>query len=345
METLRSFTNRPGMTFDADKTFILYAEDLAQIKENFTLLQEMLSLSRQFETSFLAGVKQGPLPVGELSAPVPMEVVGADVLDHTNTNRGGDVALRGGINTTTNEKGHAHLGSADGSLGYSVAGETVHHRFLPIDTDAIDSVMTDDGTDYLKFRPLSTFESIKTLSRYVSSTPLPFISGNYYDNALFAPALTNLAGVANRFEAFPFYCSQDLELADFGVLCSAEVAGSNIKLAIYDSGDDFLPNNLIFGGGDISTATLGYKNYTSPAVLQTQKLYWFAIRYSSTSAMRACVLSSARSLGASSVTATTFITGLRKSLTYADDWPSVTPFTTSDFVSNIAPTLFRFSIA
>lgn len=38
METLREFTNRPGMTFDPDKTFILYAEDLLQMKENFNLL-------------------------------------------------------------------------------------------------------------------------------------------------------------------------------------------------------------------------------------------------------------------------------------------------------------------
>ena len=37
MELLRDFTNRPGMTFDVDKTYILYAEDLAQIKENFDL--------------------------------------------------------------------------------------------------------------------------------------------------------------------------------------------------------------------------------------------------------------------------------------------------------------------
>lgn len=345
MEILRDFTNKPGVVFDGAKTYILFAEDLAKIKENFALLDEMLSLSRQFGTSFLGGVKQGPLPVGELSGPVVLDLVGADVLDPDNINRGGDVALRGGLNTTTNEKGHAHIGSADGSTGYSVSGDTPHHRFFPVDISDIDSVMTDDGTEFLKFRSLLTFSTIKTLARYVSSVPLPFISGAYYDNSLRAAGLSTLAGAANRFEAFPFYCSQDLTLSEFGVLCSTLVAGSNIKLAVYDSGDDGLPNNLIYGGSDLSTASLGYKNYIDSISLQAGRLYWFAIRYSSTSTMRSIAVASSLSLGSSSATATTFITGLRKTLTYANDWPSTTPFTSSNFVSNITPILFRFRIS
>ena len=76
MELLRDFTNRPGMTFDPDKTYILYAEDLAQIKENFALLNQMLSLSRQYGNSFIGAIKQGDVPVGETEPPIVMEMAG-----------------------------------------------------------------------------------------------------------------------------------------------------------------------------------------------------------------------------------------------------------------------------
>lgn len=40
MITLREFTNRPGMTFNPDKTFILFAEDLHDIKNNFSEIED-----------------------------------------------------------------------------------------------------------------------------------------------------------------------------------------------------------------------------------------------------------------------------------------------------------------
>lgn len=345
MELLRDFTNRPGMTFDPDKTFILYAEDLEQIKENFALLNQMLSLSRQYGTSFTGAIKQGDMPVGETATPPVMEMAGGDVLDDTSTERGGDVAIRPGENTTTFEKGNSHIGSADGSVGYSVAGEMTQHRYLPLDFNNIDDVMTDDGSDYLQMKRLKDFLSIANTMRSASAVQIPFVSGSYYDNVFSSTALTTLAGVANRFEAFPFFCPQDVEISKFGVVCSTLIAASNIKLGVYDTGADGLPANLILGGTDISTASTGYKSESTTLVLEGGKMYWFAIRHSSTAIMRAVPPASTRSLGSSSATATTFRTGLRTTLTYSTDWPSSDPFTSSDFVSGIAPILFRFLVA
>lgn len=345
METLRDFTNKPGITFDPDKTYILYAEDLAQMKENFALLNQMLSLSRQYGTSFVAAIKQGNMPVGETATPIVMEMAGGDVLDDTSTEKGGDVAIRPGENTTTFEKGNSHVGSADGSVGYSVAGEMTQHRFLPISFNNIDDVVCDDGSDYLKMKRLKDFSIIANTMLSASAIQLPFVSGSYYDNVFSSTPPTNLAGVANRFEAYPFFCPQDVEISNFGVVCSTLIAGSNIKLAVYDTGADGLPANLIFGGTNISTASTGYKSEATTLVLEAGKMYWFAIRHSSTATMRAVPLSSARSLGSSSATATSFITGLRRTLTYSTDWPSTNPFTSSDFVSNVMPILFRFLVA
>lgn len=345
METLRDFTNRPGMTFDADKTYILYAEDLAQIKENFDLLNSMLSLSRQYGTSFIGAIKQGDLPVGETGIPTVMEMAGGDVLDDTSTDRGGDVAIRPGQNTTTFEKGNSHIGSSDGSVGYSVAGEMTQHRFLPIGFNNIDDVVCDDGSDYLQMKRLKDFSIIANTMLSASAIQLPFVSGSYYDNVLASATATTLVGAANRFEAYPFFCPQDVEISNFGVVCSTTIAGSNIKLAVYDTGADGLPANLIFGGTDISTASTGYKSEATTLVLEAGKMYWFAIRHSSTATIRAVPLGSTRSLGSSSASATNFRTGLRTTLTYSTDWPSTDPFTSSDFVSGITPILFKFLVA
>lgn len=345
MELLRDFTNRPGMTFNPDKTYILYAEDLAQMKENFDLLNQMLSLSRQYGTSFIGAIKQGDVPVGETAPPIVMEMAGSDVLDDTSTERGGDVAIRPGENTTTFEKGNSHVGSVDGSAGYSVAGEMTQHRFLPIGFNNIDDVVCDNGSDYLQMKRLKDFQLIANLMRQASSSPFVFVSGQYYDNTLTATLPATMASSANRFEAYPFYCAQDVEISNFGVVATSLVAGSNVKVAIYSNGSDGLPENLLFGSTDISTASTGYKAQDPGLSLEAGKMYWFAVRQSSTFALRAIPLASAKALFASTSTASNYVTGLRTTLTFANDWPSTTPFTTAHYISNITPILFRFLVA
>lgn len=345
METLRDFTNKPGITFDPDKTYILYAEDLAQMKENFDLLYAMLSLSRQYGTSFVGAIKQGDMPVGETATPTVMEMAGGDVLDDTSTERGGDVAIRPGQNVTTSEKGNSHVGSADGSVGYSVAGEMTQHRFLPISFNNIDDVVCDDGSDYLQMKRLKDFQLIANLMRQASSSPFVFVSANYYDNALTAASTTTMTSVADRFEAYPFYCPEDVELSNFGVVVSSAVAGSNVKVGIYSAGPDGLPENLLFGGTNISAATPGYKAQDPGLSLEAGKTYWFAVRQSSNFTLRAIPLGSAKPLFSSTSTGTNYVTGLRTTLTFADDWPSTTPFTTAHYVSTVTPILFRFLVA
>lgn len=345
MELLRDFTNRPGMTFDPDKTYILYAEDLAQIKENFALLNQMLSLSRQYGNSFIGAIKQGDVPVGETEPPIVMEMAGSDVLDDTSTERGGDVAIRPGENTTTFQKGNSHIGSSDGSVGYSVSGEMTEHRFLPITFNFIDDVICDNGSDYLQMKRLKDFQLIANLMRQASSSPFVFVSGNYYDNALTAASTTTMKSASDRFEAYPFYCPEDVELSNFGVVVTSFVAGSNVKVGIYSTGSDGLPENLLFGGGNISAATPGYKAQNPGLSLEAGKTYWFAVRQSSNFTLRAISLGSAKALFSATSTGTNYVTGLRTTLTFANDWPSTSPFTTAHYVSTITPILFRFLVA
>lgn len=345
METLRDFTNRTGITYDPDKTYILFAEDLAQIKENFTLLNQLLSLSRVHGTSWLSQIKQGEIPAGVLDSAPTFEISGSDVADPDNTNRGGDVAIFGGINNTTNERGDVHLGSPTGSVGYSVSSYMSQKRFLPIDFIENEAIMCEGDSDVLQFKKLKDFQAFKNLGRFATTNIFPYISGRYYNNALSGATLGAVAGAANRFDAVPFYCSSDVEIDEFGAECIISVAGSNIKVAIYSSGDDGLPFQLLYGGTDLPTATTGYKSYNDTIILEGGKVYWFAIRFSSTQTVRGVPLGSTFSLGPTSPSGNTMFTILRKTLTYSTDWPSDNPFTFSHLVGNIQAFCFTFKVA
>lgn len=344
METLRDFTNKPGVTFDPDKTYILYAEDLAQMKENFDLLYAMLSLSRQYGTSFVGAIKQGDLPDGVTDAPIPIELRGSDIYDSSNGNRGGDVALVPGSNQTTNEKGHVRLGSYDGSSGYSVSGAMSQHRFLPEEFAGEDAVLCEATGDHLVFRYLNQIKLFNTLSRNFTQNLISYVSGSYYDLTPFCTATSTRASAANRMEAVPFYSSGDFEIDRIGIAVTTGVASSNAKIAIYASGADGLPSDLIFGGSDISTSGTGFLFESSSISLEANKLYWFVLKTSGAITVRVNPLASAYNLGLSGSNGTTYFTVLRKTETYGNDWVSSNPFTTSHLVAGITPYSFRFRV-
>lgn len=55
-ETLRSLTNKPGVSFDAGKTTVLFAEDYAQIKNNFEDINSRVGFFENPQISILAPV-------------------------------------------------------------------------------------------------------------------------------------------------------------------------------------------------------------------------------------------------------------------------------------------------
>lgn len=344
METLRDFTNRPGMTFDPDKTYILYAEDLAQMKENFALLNEMLSLSRQDVTSFIAAIKQGDIPVGSDSAPTPLEMKGADVLEPTNTYKGGDVALYGGLNQTTLEQGHTHLGSPTGSEGYSVSGDTSIHRFFPVESGEVDTVMTNDESDYLVFRHLRNFPTIKNVMRFLSSQVQTYQSGFHYSTDLTSATPEIEMFGAGDFVAVPFFCSQDFTLNRLGVNVYDSGGSGGLKFAVYDSGENGLPYNLLFGSGDIDADSSGFVFGDPSLPLVSGKIYWFCFRTDENISLYSSPFASSLNFGLQDPADDTFNTCLLKSLTYSEDFPSVIPFEMTDFLNNKLPVSFRFRV-
>lgn len=345
MELLRDFTNRPGMTFDPDKTFILYAEDLEQIKENFALLNQMLSLSRQYGTSFIGAIKQGDLPEGETTVPTVMEVAGGDVLDATNTNRGGDVAIRPGINNTTSEKGNSHIGSSDGSVGYSVAGETTIHRYLPIDANGFDSVMTNDESDYLIFKPLQDFSFIQNLMRFFTSQLPTYQSGLYYssDRSCENSEVTEFA--PDSFVLVPFFCSQNLEISDLGISVFDSGGSGAIKVGIYESNSEGMPGTGFALSSSIDADSSGFMYWSPDTFLTKGKVYWLAFRSRDTISILTSARSTTLNFGLSDPANDSFFSCLSTTLDFDDSWPDGSAFTHSDFSSTYKAPSFRFLVA
>lgn len=344
MELLRDFTNRPGMTFDPDKTFILYAEDLEQIKENFALLNQMLSLSRQYGTSFIGAIKQGDLPEGETTVPTVMEVAGGDVLDATNTNRGGDVAIRPGINNTTSEKGNSHIGSSDGSVGYSVAGETTLHRYLPVDTVDIDSVIADDGSDYLIFKRLKDFTFIQNLMRFFTSQLPTYQSTLYYSTDRSCVASETTQFPPDSFVLVPFFASQDIYISQLGVSVTDSGGSGAIKVGVYESNSDGMPGSGFALSGSIDADSSGFMYWSPDTVLTKGKLYWLAFRSRDTISILTSARSTSLNFGLADPTFGTFLSCLSTTLPFTDSWPDGSAFTHSDFSHDYEAPSFRFQI-
>lgn len=75
--TPRSFTNKPGVYFNADKTAVLFAEDINYIFERFDLLK------RLGQNSFFVSSSDGAVAVDDTSAP---ELVWGNVLYNPDAN-------------------------------------------------------------------------------------------------------------------------------------------------------------------------------------------------------------------------------------------------------------------
>lgn len=345
METLRDFTNKPGVTFDPDKTYILYAEDLAQMKENFDLLNAMLSLSRQYTTSFLGAIKQGDVPIGETGVAPELEIRGSDLLDSLNVQRGGDVAIKPGENTTTGEKGFVTLGGAYGVRGYSVSQVMEGHMILPEGLANENDIIAMGAGLIMNWKALKDFQDFNLLSRAYSQNLIKYRSGSYYDLVPFCTAHASVTSAINRMEAVPFYCSATFEIDQIGIAVTAGVAASNCKIAIYNSDENGMPKDLLFGGSDISTAGTGFVFESTSISLTAGVLYWFVLKTSHGIGIRVNSLASAYNLGLSGSNATTYNTVLRKTETYSNSWDSVSTFTSAHLIANKPPNSMRFRVA
>lgn len=179
-------------------------------------------------------------------------------------------------------------------------------------------------------------DRLSVISNFASPNAGPYISGRYYDNSFHATNATTIAGVANRVEMSPFFCSTPFELTEVGVSVSTAVSSAIGKCFIYNSGLDGLPGTLLWeSSSDLAFNSTGYKFHSVTGSLANGRIYWVGVRHSSTATLRGVPLSSCVNLGLGSNNGTVYNTCIRSTLAYATPLPSTWTFAESQLTSSI----------
>lgn len=180
---------------------------------------------------------------------------------------------------------------------------------------------------------------LDVMSAASSPNAVPVAVGRWYDGAFHAANPGTLAGGANRVDLGPFFSSQPLRFDRVAISVSTAVASALAKIVIYDSSDDGVPNNLLYESGDIDCSTTGGKELTVDFTFEANRVYWLGTRHSSTATLRTIVSSSALNMGMTSSNASTMLSCLRRTLTYATAAPDPWGFLDSDAVFATPPSV------
>ena len=104
------------------------------------------------------------------------------------------------------------------------------------------------------------------------------ISGRYHQGV--ATSDTNagfdVGSVINQLWAFPYWVSRTMSVDRIAINVVTEQASSNVRVGIYDSGEDGLPANLLAESAEFDTSTSGDKTTTIALDLLGPRLYWTA---------------------------------------------------------------------
>jgi len=170
-----------------------------------------------------------------------------------------------------------------------------------------------------------------------------YVTGRYYDQQGTASAGGSAAGAANRIELVQFMVGADMSVDRIGVNVVTGVGSATCKMVIYNAGSDGWPDTLALAGSsdlDCSSSSSFVEDTISFTFL-AGKRYWIGIRQSSTASFRTVPIAAARSLGLTASNSNLYYTCIRRTLSYATAATDPWVFTSTDLISNVAPTSIR----
>lgn len=176
---------------------------------------------------------------------------------------------------------------------------------------------------------------LETIGRMAGSAPI-YMSTISFAQAVNSTAPTTLAGAANRLELTPLIVGKEITVAKLGVFVTAGVAGSSVRLLVYDSDTNGRPKNRLY---EQSVATAASNTIVqtpgSGLVLKPGVVYWVGIWFSSAPTLRAIPAGGSRQIGFNAF-GTAFINCLRRDIAYnvVLNAPNPWVFTTNDLSSS-----------
>jgi hypothetical protein len=136
----------------------------------------------------------------------------------------------------------------------------------------------------------------------------------------------------------PFIPASNLVLTALSLEVTTLVAASTMKVGIYTSNSNGTPNALVSNSnsGDLLGSALGVVTFTfsGPITLVAGSLYYLAVHWSSTTALRAIPVAALLPLS-NNASGTTVNTVARATVTYTSGLPAIAPSITA--TSSIAP--------
>jgi hypothetical protein len=180
---------------------------------------------------------------------------------------------------------------------------------------------------------------ISTISNFASPNAGGIIPGHYYNHAPHAIAGSTIAGTANRCSLVPFYTSAPMSIDQLGINVTTGAAGALGRCAIYGSDANGWPDDLLYEGpSDLSFAATNSFVFHSPSfTFDSGRQYWLGLKQSSTATIRGVAVAGCYNLGLATSNGNSYLTELRRTLPFADPFPSNWNFVTADRVSAITP--------
>lgn len=128
-----------------------------------------------------------------------------------------------------------------------------------------------------------------------------YISGRYYGPAATASGNETAAVAAGQLYLLPFVCRRTTTFDRIGIHVFTGVASSNVRLGIYDSDSDGLPDALVLDAGAVATATSNASaTITISQELTAANLYWLAAVFSHTPTVNSIAAASMWAFGGNS---------------------------------------------
>ena len=174
-------------------------------------------------------------------------------------------------------------------------------------------------------------------ARYLmaSGVHVPIVppSGSYCIASVNATNLTTTSGTVNQIRFMPFIPCRTFSVNRLDIEVTTQLAGSNIKLGIYDSSSS-VPANLIVGTVDIATSAIGvFGASITTTQLVAGNEYWLAAHFSGTQTVRALASASTISFQYPNAAGISQSNVRLATVSYASGLPIIAPSTTTSIVN------------
>lgn len=228
------------------------------------------------------------------------------------------------------------IASSTGALLSLTSAAQVYVTIGAADANLWDSIAA-EVTEARKSRT-TLGRMVNGLISAASGQPMQPIVGRFYGIGRNNSAYTNAAGVANRFDMTPWFCSATIRVDLLGIECTTAVASALGKIVVYAADPDTdVPTSLISESADLDFSTTGFKSQAVNILFEAGKWYWLGVRSSSTATLRVLAGGSAYSIGQASGSATSITSGVRRSLAYATAAPDPFGFVAADLTNISGP--------